>query len=159
VDEEGPDDLTAMFMGFEATEDLLAHEGQLERAEWVDETTEYNCVAFLNPLRFYVGYVEIPDGHCWHGLDYGLLEDFNEVDVHGGVTFSGLPLGCTSGHWLGFDCGHAWDGTPYIDRLLERYMPGRTPHGTFRTLDFVKNECGRLASQIQMAYATGKVGR
>ncbi|WP_075510288.1 hypothetical protein [Mycobacterium ostraviense] len=50
------------------------------------------------------GYVKIPAGHHWHGLDYDAIN----VDVHGGLTYA-------DGDWIGFDtahCGDIWPGTP-----------------------------------------------
>lgn len=50
------------------------------------------------------GYVRVPEGHPWHGLDY----DDIDVEVHGGLTYS-------DGEWIGFDTLHGWDiwpGTP-----------------------------------------------
>ena len=49
------------------------------------------------------GYVKIPAGHHWHGLDY----DAFDVDVHGGLTYGGGPSG-----WVGFDCLHSGDVWP-----------------------------------------------
>lgn len=56
------------------------------------------------------GYVKIPEGHHWYGLDY---DDIN-VDVHGGLTFS------NAAGWIGFDCLHSgdiWPGEPEKYRL------------------------------------------
>lgn len=68
------------------------------------------------------------------------------LHVHGGITWSGdLPRGLGNGHhWFGFDCGHVGDyspGLPYAEDLdLDQ---------EYRTIDFVKGECARLAWQLR----------
>lgn len=47
------------------------------------------------------GYVQVPQGHPWHGLDY----DEIDVEAHGGLTFA-------RDGWIGFDTLHAWDYWP-----------------------------------------------
>src|SRR5687768_15255790 len=57
------------------------------------------------------GYVHIPEGHPWHGVDYFEVP----VEVHGGLTFGPRPededrmdtLG-----WVGFDTNHYCDRWP-----------------------------------------------
>ena len=121
------------------------------------------------------GYVEVPAGHPLHGVQYGepteaiaFDEEKIEVgkkgpilvltaglraelgqnlrrspdvafDVHGGLTYSGGGNGYPAngdGWWFGFDCGHAGDATSY------------SPHGVFRTEEYVVSECESLAKQI-----------
>lgn len=99
------------------------------------------------------GYVAVPPGHPYHGLD---LLDL-DLDVHGGVTWtddhypgldSGGPL-----WWIGFDCAHGWD---YVPSMAERsYEPGDRCFGNgpecYRTIDYARRECERLADQIMRA--------
>ena len=43
-------------------------------------------IANTNLLRGYgCGYIGVPKGHLWHGMDY---DDLRDVDVHGGLTWS-----------------------------------------------------------------------
>lgn len=54
------------------------------------------------------GYVRVPDGHPWFGLDY----DDIDVEVHGGLTFARAG-------WIGFDTLHSgdvWPGSDYTSR-------------------------------------------
>lgn len=95
------------------------------------------------------GYVNIPEGHPWHGKEYddvvvgepsegddAWMEDYERrmegiVRVHGGLTYSGRSLvGMPDGWWVGFDCAHYQD-TP--ERCTE---------------DYVSAECRSLAEQI-----------
>ncbi len=51
------------------------------------------------------GYVRIPEGHPWHGLDY----DDIDVAAHGGLTFA-------ADGWIGFDTLHLGDLWPGEDQ-------------------------------------------
>ena len=88
------------------------------------------------------GYVGVPNDHTFFGKHKNELPD---LDVHGGITFSGearyLP-----GLWsFGFDCGHLHDLLPGQD---DRY---RDPDGTYRDYrdySYVRAECERLAAGL-----------
>lgn len=49
----------------------------------------FECVVIRNPRGFFCGYIRVPLGHPWHGLD---LPD--EIDVHGQVSYSRADLNC-----------------------------------------------------------------
>lgn len=81
------------------------------------------------------GYVQIPDGHPWAGLDY----DEIDVEVHGGLTYGG------SNGWVGFDalhCGDNWPGSP-------RYTPA--PFDVDWTPEMVAAETRSLARKVAEA--------
>ena len=56
-------------------------------------------------------------------------------DVHGSLTFCGIPVGQTEGFWYGFDCAHADDSLEVC------------------TLDYVFMECERLSAQLATRWA------
>ncbi|MGW8936016.1 hypothetical protein [Gordonia terrae] len=63
------------------------------------------------------GYVKVPDGHPWYGLDYEMID----VEVHGGLTFA-------RDGWIGFDTlhlGDVWPGVPetHFDHGGRRWTP------------------------------------
>jgi hypothetical protein len=70
--------------------------------------------------------------------------------VHGGVTFSGKIRrhggGVERGWWFGFDCGHAWDVSPYFKG---RGLDFGDSH--YRNFDYVREQCAELAKQIAAA--------
>lgn len=80
-----------------------------------------------NPMRWFCGYVRLPEDHKFYGKDVNELE--NLFTVHGGVTFAGA-LDEADGFYVGFDCAHLGD-TPEVQD--EAY-----------TLD----ECKRLVDQL-----------
>ena len=84
------------------------------------------------------GYVKIPVGHHWHGLDY----DEIGVDVHGGLTYGGGP-----GGWIVFDCLQCHDWWPG-QRKYEG-APGFSD--TEWTPEMVADEARRLARNVAAA--------
>lgn len=89
------------------------------------------------------GYVSLPPGHPWHGRDY---MEFG-VKVHGGLTYSALAddsVVCPAapqGWWvIGFDCAHVGD-----------LVPLWWPHGVYRDIAYVREECKSLAEQAKAA--------
>jgi hypothetical protein len=90
------------------------------------------------------GYVVIPEGHPWHGVEN---EGAVDAEVHGGVTWAG-PLD-KGGPWLvGFDCAHAYDMRPG-DVVFRRKanLPPLSEYETYRDLAFVRAEVESLAKQ------------
>lgn len=124
-------------------------------AEGVDEESGLSCVAMRNSLGAWCGYVLVPSGNRYFGQRYQDIEGSDDYpDIHGGITFSGV-LPDRPGTWaLGFDCSHAEDYSPSYAVILT--MAGTVPmsfiEGTeYRTLDFVKQECAKLAKFISKA--------
>jgi hypothetical protein len=113
---------------------------------WTDPTTGLECRIVQQGLGYLCGYVALPDNteHPWHSL--GATDDqLWNVDVHGGVTYAEdrFPLSQQSDGWvLGFDCAHYDDA----------YRPDDT-NGTYRTPEYVRAECTKLAQQIADAAA------
>lgn len=108
--------------------------------DWTTKAGLRAVVVMVDDGSHRCGYIAVPDGHSLHGEEY----DAFDVDVHGGVTFSGhgsegYPASGTD-WWFGFDCAHFGDATSYSRR------------GVFRSLEFVEAECESLASQIIAKY-------
>lgn len=134
-------------------------DGEPDKAQWVDETTDLDCLIVRGPLGNLCGYVGVPPGHPWHGRDAFELD----MDVHGGLNYS---AGCDEANpdgichvpapgrpadvwWFGFDCGHAFDITPFM--LVE--VPGVkwSEIGSYKNLGYIGAECTRLAAQLAAA--------
>jgi hypothetical protein len=142
-----------------------------DEVRWVDAATRLRCRASRGPdSGHWCGYVQVPSGHPWEG------EDLAHADVHGGVTFTGSfavydeksgpstwdewPLAYTPDSpkapdqtnptWVGFDCAHLGDRCPGRESLsLALGLPPLTDTGEYRTLEYVRDECARLAQQIK----------
>jgi hypothetical protein len=141
-------------------------DGEPDKVSWTDEATGMPCIAVRgNPLHgSWCGYVAVNPGHPYHGLDYSEVD----VAVHGGLTYSApcfedeaveravchVPEPGQPGDvwWLGFDCGHHSDVYPayrtYFPEMWDLY---ERVGAQYRTLDWVKAECTRLASRLAEA--------
>jgi hypothetical protein len=129
-----------------------------DKAQWVDPSTNLDCLIVRNHSGALCGYVGVPPEHPWHGKGYDFLPV--NVDVHGGLTFSGpCQEGAEDGPgvchvpepgrpfdvwWLGFDCAHAFDKMPRIEALTNYPIA----NSVYRTFAYVQAEVTRLASQI-----------
>lgn len=139
--------------------------GEPDKVQWTDPDTGLVCLAVRNEwLGTWCGYVGVPPGHPLHGEDE---EEAQHLDVHGGLTFSGscdeeLPIERAICHipepgqpddvwWLGFDCAHAWDMSPWkVKNRAEEDGSIFVFRGyeTYRTLDYVRGQCASLARQL-----------
>ena len=95
----------------------------------------------------------------------GIGEKIYNIEVHGGLTFSGPCHGdpemestgiChkpSPGEpddvwWYGFDTGHAWDYAPQI--IYPGYEPRKlSDHCVYRDVAYVTAECQSLAKQLK----------
>jgi hypothetical protein len=135
----------------------------------------FPVLARRGPQGAWCGYVGVPPGHPWHGLDYwsGVDEDrptLPDIDVHGGITYAkecdddpvnGIcHLSPDGDHvwWIGFDCGHAWDYCPGFEArtrkllaAIDEKFPGPDYSRTYRDLAYVWNEIIALAEQAEFA--------
>jgi hypothetical protein len=137
-----------------------------DKAQWTDEATGFPCLALRNHGSW-CGYVGVTRDHPMFGQDY----DHFDIEVHGGLTFSGF---CQEGkgerrichtpepgqpklvYWLGFDCAHAWDRRPItsqqemeINLQIKKEFPLSGFDEVYRDLDYVRSECRSLAAQLQ----------
>lgn len=125
-----------------------------DKEQFTDPATGLPCLIVRNRDGALCGYVGVPAGHPWHGVDYMKID----ADCHGGLTFSGPCRHHPDGHgichvpalgepddawWQGFDCSHYLDFTPGSTLLLN--------DGVYRNWDYVKAECAHLAEQATRA--------
>lgn len=94
------------------------------------------------------GYVQIPEGHPWHGLGYDEIHEAHPgLRVHGGLTFA-------RDGWVGFDALHAgdmWPEQPHEHRL------GRPCDCLMWTPALVVGEAVRLAVQVAVVGEGGSL--
>jgi hypothetical protein len=90
----------------------------------------YHGMANRNAMGNWCGYVAVEPGHPLHGMDMGEIWEAAELNVHGGVTYAEACQGeiChvpppgepDNVWWIGFDCGHACDVSPYMQGIHDR---------------------------------------
>lgn len=134
-----------------------------DKAQWVDEATDLDCLIVRNHMGAWCGYVGLPPGHPLHGKGYDEADPNYELDVHGGLTYAApcqedraegichVPSPGRPGDvwWFGFDCAHSMDLTPSYDLNLHRtFLEGSQEHGIYRDVAYVRAECASLASQL-----------
>jgi hypothetical protein len=136
-----------------------------DKVQWRDEATGLPCLIVRATLGHLCGYVGVPPGHPWHGVEADAVRVGDEwPNVHGGLTFA---EGCQGGDparsvchvpdegepddvwWLGFDCAHLGDLTCLDTPAAYRF---ESPAGDiYRDLAYVTAETGRLAAQAKAA--------
>ncbi len=88
-------------------------------------------------------------------MAYGLKKDYLDsdfdADVHGGVTHTGaspLEEDSADSYYVGFDCAHAGDYIPgFVPAIM--YSLGYTGEGVYRDMNYVEQECRKLARQVK----------
>ncbi len=146
-----------------------------DKIQFADESTGLPCLIVRNPSGVLCGYVGVAEGHPWFANDYGSCADEcgdwlcdhrpeSAVDVHGGLTFADFcaesdkergichvpdPGEPDRVWWFGFDCAHSQDVSPLLRHGLTFEA------AVYRTVDYVKGECARLAAQLKTREPVG----
>lgn len=127
-----------------------------DKVQWEDKETGLPCLAVRSSHSgHWCGYVGVSDGHKFFEKHYNDVS----VDVHGGLTYSDhcqgtichIPGEGEPDHvwWLGFDCAHCDDYSPLDVKYSERGYPFNIRDDEeYRTLQYVKDECAKLAMQL-----------
>ena len=87
------------------------------------------------------GYVRIPKAHKFYDKSY---DDMN-IKCHGGVTFAG-DLEEDGDFYIGFDTAHYMDFMPFL--VMNLKDKGVSGTGTYRDIDYVRNECKSIVDQL-----------
>jgi hypothetical protein len=142
-----------------------------DRAEWYAHGLP--CIAQRAPLGHWCGYAAVPPGHPAHGLDLSMDDHGLGIGVHGGVTYADTcqtdigichvpkPGEPDNVWWLGFDCAHASDFSPFMrgsimDDALQQ-SPNREAwlaRMVYRDLGYVTRETNELAEQLAAMVVT-----
>lgn len=123
-----------------------------DHVDWVSERGFPCAIHRVDWSGHLCGYVAVPPGHPWHGVDYLRIDAY----PHGGLTFgapaddhdaSGRPfVKADREDWVvGFDCAHSGDLCP---RMLEKHpdlYAGRDWE-VYRDMAFVRAEVESLAA-------------
>jgi len=131
----------------------------MNRIEVYDTYKGYEYIVYAYKLGHRYGYVKIPERHTLYEMDYIDIEDKFNIEVHGGLTFSGFITGFIDGlilqercWWIGFDCNHLGDLKDFgimSNEYKETYQHIPQFYGTIKTKEYVENECKKLIDQIK----------
>lgn len=148
-----------------------------DKLQWEDPQTGMPCLAVRSFQGNWCGYVGVEPGHPFYGIPYAACarrpipcvgDDCSHTpedlfDVHCGVNYSRactdnpegichVPSPGEPEHlwWFGFDCGHAFDISPVLNAQLRAMgsHPFDVPEMTYKSLEYVRTECRRLALQL-----------
>ena len=144
-----------------------AWDNEPDKAVWIDEASDLDCMIHRNPMGALCGYVGVGPDHPWHGKDY--MAEGIAPDVHGGLTYAnecedgddpalGICHVAQPGRpdpvwWFGFDCGHSGDEIPGMAASYAKIglTPSYLEHEVYRDFAYVKSEVTNLARQIAEA--------
>ncbi len=121
-----------------------------DRLEWKTASGYPGLILRSERLGCLNGYVALPPWHKLHGKHHNEIE----VDVHGGLTWSGLKDNekPPDAWWLGFDCAHCYDVCPAMEAYLESvlgYTRQRRSDETYRTIEYVIIEVEALSERLK----------
>lgn len=114
---------------------------ELVKKEGNNKTFNYkgfDCeILRISQLGHLCGYVDLPKSHPLFAIDYD-QEKIYSLNVHGGITYAAE----NGEKWrIGFDCAHAGDLVPGLDRILD--------YETYRDMNYVEREIKKLVDQIK----------
>jgi hypothetical protein len=95
-------------------------------------------------MKHLCGYVGVPSDHPLFGAHYDAVPFDDDGYPHGGLTYADnhAPNEKPDGQWwFGFDCAHAGDFVPGIDRWPES-------KDQYRDIEYVRREVKQLAASL-----------
>jgi len=99
------------------------------------------------PDGYWNGYVFLPKGHFLYGKLY-YDEEIENLNVHGGITYSNFDYGEGSSWMLGFDTSHWYDHAPRDKcRSLDAFYIAVK---NYKTYSYVVKETKKLIKDIKM---------
>lgn len=144
-------------------------DSELDKYEWLDESTKLRCLILRNKIGTLCGYVSISPDNKLYKQHKTVIDRC--VNVYGGVTYAGRcksiaeplttshihPIGLNSvaqyltGEnllwWVGFDTNHYQDLSPYVYSV---HRSGMSPDRVYKDLKFIANEVKHLAAQLSL---------
>jgi len=122
-----------------------------EGNEYYFKELSYPCYLWRHQInKTWCGYVQVPKDSFLFKKDYN-NEIFNNVDVHGGLTYSD-DLNNDNNWWFGFDTAHFGDWAYFkiliwgsIGKKNGRYMH---KGDVYRDKEYCINECKSLVKQL-----------
>lgn len=123
---------------------------EINKQPWLEEPDEVefeHCglkckILRVKTLGHLCGYVGIPENHRFYKKSYDDLNEINELEVHGGLTFSDT-IGNDGLWYFGFDAAHGCDLTPFMP--LSSFRSSTNESREYRDMNYMKKECEKLA--------------
>lgn len=121
----------------------------------LDTRTQFVELCIFTFMGHRCGYVGVPKNNSLWGRSYS-QPDLYDIDVHGGLTFSGSfeEIGFDDYWFFGFDCAHAHDAKDlealelYKNSLLDAQPFSFNQLSPVRTQHYVEKQCRYLLNQL-----------
>lgn len=116
----------------------------------------YHLVVTFN-IRYRCGYVGLPKGHKFVGMDWR-NDEVDNLSAHKGITYGGIPHFKLNDYawYLGFFCSYSGDADDIesmeeygIDENTIEYSRRHFSDGEVRTKEYVLNELYKLVEQLK----------
>jgi len=131
-------------------------ENELDYYHFMNIETGYAIVIKRHPsLKHLCGYVSLAAHHPLYNKSHMESDVFDKLDVHGGVTFTGILDGEHNSNdklklfLVGFDCAHAGDFIPHMSEELRKDKLEVCGDEVYRDVNYVILECIKLAKQLK----------
>lgn len=146
-----------------------------DKIQWVDEATDFDCLAVRNTFGAWCGYVGVPDTHPFHGVGYSACPDGacenswecghspeSRLSVHGGITFADACHEPTEEQWRKQIAEAA---NPKLIAEAERYPTGDAARclksyreaATMTFAEWVEREIGQRICHVPLDGRPGNV--
>lgn len=118
---------------------------------WVTKAGLNACVLLVNDGSHHCGYVEVPEAiNNYNFTGYDGEGDYVGINVHGGVTYQGIPEWSGGKVVIGFDCAHYGDLQICPDKFKGTSMEQCFMYldGEWRDEEYCAKECESMAEQL-----------
>lgn len=149
-----------------------------DKAHWIDPATNFDCLIHRHQRHGNLcGYVGLPTGHPWHGLNFRDIDAIAHDDQlnyaapcqggaedgeHGAAGICHVPLPGRDPHvwWVGFHCAGFRDLAPTFEAQQTPIYPGEPDSfaglpaeliPVYRTFGYVMGQVEFLAAQAMLA--------
>ena len=120
--------------------------------EWENEPNrkegKYKGMTYLvlrHPTSLHLcGYVRLPERSRLRKIGY----DDIRIDTHCGLTFAG-NLSNEKGYWIGFDCAHSGDISPYMWKGYDYGTKVIFKDYTYKNIAYVEKWCRKMIDQLK----------
>ncbi len=128
-----------------------------DKKQFLDKKTNLPCLIHRGPGGAWCGYVGVDETHPLFKREYS-NDKFPGLDVHGGITFTGLCAEKVESNgrgichvvepdkkvwWIGFDCAHLGDICPAFENF------GRWDFDVwYKNQSYAEQDCLKLAEQL-----------
>jgi hypothetical protein len=131
-------------------------DGEIQELSFWIESPTYGAEGYRghairhDTLGHWCGYIDLPADHPWCSADTIHDVRMAGVDVHGGITYVGRSPD-TGRVRIGFDCAHAGDLVPGLQKFLPPEYAEYDDASVYRPIEYVVDEIHKLGRAAEEA--------